>query len=341
MSKRKKKRKKWKMTLAWIGLIAVLILMGSRSLGHTGVFNFKNIQTLVGGFEAPNNDELRASLTTMTIKSEPARSRSRVTAVVETATPEETPETVTANPGDMPPEDSIPWQLEELEVPKRIPVLMYHCVNDNTHFKNQIERNLTIPVQTFQRQLNLLESKGYHVVSMDDAYEAMANGKQLPKKPVVLTFDDGAADAYTCVFPILKERKISGTFFVKTASVDKGDGLNWAKAEEMSEAGMQIESHTINHCDLATQSLDQLVAQLMGSKASIEKHLNRPVHFIAYPSGSYNQSVMDLTQQSGYLAGFTTNPGVWRPGNNLFSVKRVRVSRGESLRQFTYELSAY
>lgn len=226
----------------------------------------------------------------------------------------------------------------QLTVPVSIPVLMYHCVNDKTRFVNSIERSLTIPIKVFTNQLDWLEIHGYHVVSLNDAYAAMTSGKPLPSKPVVITFDDGAPDAYTNVYPILSKRELNGTFFVIVARMGNGNWLNWAQVTEMANAGMQIESHTMTHADLPAKSPEEVVYELKQSKALIEERLGRRANFIAYPAGHVNQTVIEATKQAGYLAAFTTRPGPWRTGDDLFTLKRVRVLRGETMATFTDEL---
>ncbi len=231
-----------------------------------------------------------------------------------------------------------PLRSNQLFVPKSIPVLMYHCINDKTRFANSTEQSLTIPTKVFTDQLDWLETHGYHVVSLNDAYAAMTSGKPLPSKPVVLTFDDGAPDAYTNVYPILSQRELSGAFFIIVARVDNDEGLNWAKLTEMANAGMQIESHTMTHADLPTGSPEEMVYELKQSKALIEERLGRPADFIAYPFGEVNQVVIEATKQAGYSAAFTIRPGPWQAGDNLFTLKRVRVSRGETIATFAGEL---
>ncbi|MDI6716709.1 MAG: polysaccharide deacetylase family protein [Actinomycetota bacterium] len=219
----------------------------------------------------------------------------------------------------------------KLEVPKAIPILMYHRINNTATFGNCVERNLTISVQTFTNQLNWFLSNGYHVVSLNEAFDALYLHKPLPIKPIVLTFDDGTADAYYNVYPILKKRGLTGTFFVKVKCVDSGDGLNWGKAVEMTNGGMQIESHTMTHIDLSLASSDELLYELQKSKNLLEKHLRQTVRFLAYPSGSFNDQVIAAAKRCGYSAALTTEPGLCRPGDNPFKLKRIRISRGQDL----------
>jgi peptidoglycan/xylan/chitin deacetylase (PgdA/CDA1 family) len=194
-------------------------------------------------------------------------------------------------------------------------------------FKNKTEESLTIPVAAFKQQLDWMAANGYHVISMEDAYAGMVLGKPLPSKPVVLTFDDGAPDAYTNVYPILSQRGLSGTFFIIAKRVDERVGLNWAKVREMSAAGMVIASHTMTHANLSSKTPEQINYELQASKALIERNISRPVHFFAYPFGSVSPAITRQVKQAGYEAAFTTHEGYWKPGDNPIVLKRVRVNR--------------
>lgn len=233
----------------------------------------------------------------------------------------------------------MPVKTEKMSIPQNIPVLMYHCINDKTVFKNNIGRSLTIETRVFIEQLDWLKANGYHIVSLDDAYGAITTGKELPEKPVVLTFDDGNPDSYFNVYPILSHRHASGTFFVKVKEVEDGQGLDWLKVTEMAHAGMQIESHTMSHADLTVKTPDELTYELQKSKSLIQERTGHVVHFLAYPSGKYNSRVMESAKQAGYQAAFTTQPGFWKPGDNLFALKRVRVSHGETIQAFASSLA--
>ena len=71
-----------------------------------------------------------------------------------------------------------------------VPVLNYHQVNDKYHSA------LTLDVAQFKKQMEYLHNEGYHTISLDDLYAYVTEGKELPDKPIVLTFDDGYIDNY-------------------------------------------------------------------------------------------------------------------------------------------------
>ena len=74
----------------------------------------------------------------------------------------------------------------------------------------------------FRSQIEFFKEK-FNIVCMDQVLDALHSGLSLPENALLLTFDDGYIDNYTCVFPILNEFKLSGCFFIpaKTFSTHK------------------------------------------------------------------------------------------------------------------------
>ena len=78
-----------------------------------------------------------------------------------------------------------------------------------------------LEVKDFKRQLDFFE-ENFSVVTMEEVIEAVQEGKRLPEKALLLTFDDGYIDNYTVALPLLVERGLQGSFFVPAKSLDKG-----------------------------------------------------------------------------------------------------------------------
>ena len=87
---------------------------------------------------------------------------------------------------------------------------MYHYVRDvkNSNFP-EIK---ALSIELFKKQINYI-LKNYSVISMEDFIAALKSDKKLPKDAALLTFDDGYADHFVHVFPILKRLSIKGSFF--------------------------------------------------------------------------------------------------------------------------------
>ena len=146
-----------------------------------------------------------------------------------------------------------------------IPILVYHYVDASPPPAGPYAAGLTVRTQDFEAEMALLERGGYHTVTFDQLWRAMARQTPLPSKPVLLTFDDGGRDNYTVAFPILKRHGLVATFFVITDSVGTNpQSMTWAQLREMRAAGMVIGSHTRGHPDLRTVSPDPSLGRTPG-----------------------------------------------------------------------------
>jgi methionyl-tRNA formyltransferase/peptidoglycan/xylan/chitin deacetylase (PgdA/CDA1 family) len=97
---------------------------------------------------------------------------------------------------------------------------MYHDVRDPdaTGFPRRYIGTSFLTPSQFDGQLDYV-TKHYRVVALGDVVLAARGGRALPSRPAVLTFDDGALDHFTQVFPRLVRRGLPGTFFVPTVPI--------------------------------------------------------------------------------------------------------------------------
>lgn len=98
---------------------------------------------------------------------------------------------------------------------RQVTIVMYHYVRDLERSRHPRIKGLD--VAGFRRQLDHLESE-FDIVTMQDVMAA-ARGHEISPKAALLTFDDGYADHYDTVFPILYDRGIQGSFFPPVAPV--------------------------------------------------------------------------------------------------------------------------
>jgi peptidoglycan/xylan/chitin deacetylase (PgdA/CDA1 family) len=75
---------------------------------------------------------------------------------------------------------------------------------------------------------------------------------------------------------------------------------------KMASEGMTIGSHTRTHPLLTNESREQVVDEVAGSRADLERMLGRPVHHFAYPDGRFNIDVLSILAASGYRYAYTT-----------------------------------
>jgi peptidoglycan/xylan/chitin deacetylase (PgdA/CDA1 family) len=193
----------------------------------------------------------------------------------------------------------------------RVPILMYHHIEQASPQADAVRRDLSVGPIKFEEQLRYLRNEGYESITLNDLALHLTTGYPLPPKPIILTFDDGYADAYTHAFPILKRLGFTGTFFLMSAPIDAGnpDFLSWDQVQEMHAAGMRFEAHSYNHPDLRNRGFQFLVFQVLAPKEAIEARTGEKVRFYAYPSGRYDSFVMDVLRSAHYWGAVPINQG--------------------------------
>ena len=209
-----------------------------------------------------------------------------------------------------------------------VPILMYHYVSRLPPDADATRIGLTVEPAVFQAHMRFLAEQGYTPISLYGLHEALLAGIRLPDKPVILTFDDSYIDHYTNVFPVLQTYGFTATFFVITGKADVNDPahLSWNQIEEMSAAGMSMESHTKTHLDLRGRDYDFLVYELLGSLESLQGHIGHEPHMFAYPAGRYDDSTLNVLKSLPVWRAVTTQTGSMQTTDNWYELPRLRVT---------------
>lgn len=219
-----------------------------------------------------------------------------------------------------------------------VPILMYHRLGNLGTEASELDLTWTVSPKNFQAQLAWLAGRGYQTISMAKLAGYLKRGEPIPLNPVVISFDDGWEDSYSVAYPALKKQNLSGTFYVYTNAVGHSKSLSWAQIEEMAKGGMDIESHTVTHPHLRTISSDDLKRELVESKANIERHTGKRVTSLAYPFGEYDAAVVDAVKRAGYESAASISPGYRQRVDQVYSLRRIRVSYNDTLQDFASRL---
>lgn len=232
--------------------------------------------------------------------------------------------------------DSVPVSAAAVQsLPSRLPILMYHYVDDEPPPAGPYADGLTVRTPDFREEMAYLAENGYRTVLLEDVATALQGGKSLPAgKLVALTFDDGGLDNYTVAFPILREHGFVATFFVVSERMGGEGSMTLEQLKEMRAAGMSIQSHTRSHPDLTGLSADALRAQLVGSKADIEEKVGGSVRVLCYPAGSYDESVVEAARSAGYTLAVTTKTGKDLDPSAALELPRMRIPAFMSIGSF-------
>ena len=205
------------------------------------------------------------------------------------------------------------------------PVMMYHHIQSLEEAAKKNAAWLSVPPETFRRQMEYLKNKGYRPVSMPDLAHFFETGTALSGKPVLITFDDGYDDIYLNAFPILKEFGFQATVFLPTGLMDNYAYLTWSRIDEMKNSGLVFfANHTWSHHNVLTDqaTLEKEIGLADGQLA--EKGLNIPKVF-SYPYGLASNQAKQYLSQKGYSLAFTTVYGHTLCQKLRMELPRIRV----------------
>jgi len=209
------------------------------------------------------------------------------------------------------PESSLPISGDANQKPAKnlvfkFPVFNYHHIRpmppETAHIN---ERSFTVTPEGFEKHLQYFRDNGYQPVTLNALFDFFETGQPLPKKAVAITFDDGRWGQYDLAFPLLQKYGFAATFFIVTDWVGQDGFVTWDEVREMSDAGMLIGSHTLDHFNMNTLSDERLAQECANSKTIIEGKIGKKVDYLAYPGGSHNQRVMDAVKAAGYKGAMT------------------------------------
>ena len=247
--------------------------------------------------------------------------------------------TATASPvptNDPPTPVPTPWPTPDSHAAERVahvPILMYHYVEPLPEDADELRVGLTVQPGIFRQQLAYLHARGYRSVSLYDLLYHLARGKTLPEKPIVFTFDDGYRGLYKHAFPHMQVFGYFGTVFLLTGLMDERQPayLTWEMARELAAAGWNLEPHSKTHVQLSNRPFELVEFQVLGSMQTLQAHIGRQPRFFCYPSGRYDQQVIDYLRALGFWGAVTTEYGVEHDLSGAFVWQRVRVPGRGSL----------
>jgi len=215
---------------------------------------------------------------------------------------------------------------------------------------------LTLPPDTFERQLALLRRRGIQAAGLD-ALGTMTPGRGRPARQAFLTFDDGFLDNYTHAFPLMREYGAGGLIFLLPPAVDGGGPLlwpevqerhdrhpgvftsmDWSMVEEMAEHGIDFGSHTLAHHSLPCLGDEELRQELLDSRSRIRDRLGR-CDSLAYPFGHWDARVAAAAADAGYSWAFTMPSSAQRAATTL-SIPRIAVDHRDDERRFSLKLTS-
>ena len=182
-----------------------------------------------------------------------------------------------------------------------IPILLYHDFVKKVPAQNPDNFQYINTPESFEENIKTLLKNNYTFLSFKDLNDAYNNKMKLPKKPILITLDDGYYSNYKYVFPILKKYNVKASIFIVTDNIGKivngKKYLTWKQCKMMQDSNLvEIFSHSKKHVFYNRLPVSELRNDVDQSYQEIEKHLGKQeLKVFAYPYGAYtNESVLVL-----------------------------------------------
>lgn len=207
-----------------------------------------------------------------------------------------------------------------------LPIVMYHQL---TQDPSKVDKHC-ITVTQFEQDLRFLKEKGYETVTVSDLLEYIYDGKPLPKKPIMITVDDGYESIYTYGYPLLQQYDMCIVLNIIGSTTeyytDKADHnlnysyIRWAQAKAMADSGhAELQSHSYDLHKAANgrkgmqkmsgENLESyeaiLVADLQKMQDITFQNTGYYPTAVAYPFGAWSKETPQILKKLGLQAAFT------------------------------------
>ena len=222
---------------------------------------------------------------------------------------------------------------------QRIPILMYHQVDELTHPKEPM-RGLVVSPSRFEAHMKMLKRLGYRGLSMRELAPYWLQGKTTPKHVFGITFDDGYQNNLTNALPVLQACGFTATCYMvsgligKTNAWDNPAGvpgkalMNADELRKWAAAGQDVGSHTQSHADLSALPPQAQLQEIVQSKHALEAVVGTgEVRHFCYPYGRYTAQSVDLVAEAGYQTATTTARARATLADSPLELPRILVSR--------------
>lgn len=239
-----------------------------------------------------------------------------------------------------------------------IPVITYHSIQDS----NEEENKYIIKTETFEEMVKSLKENDFTFLTLKDVEDIIYNGKELPKRPILITFDDGYKDNYENVYPIIKKYDAHASIFLIGSKLDNEGFLSSDNVIEMSESGfIDFGSHSYNLHDVFEDGPNKgktwMFAKLENesdehyfNKIKDDLIWNNTVVYerssvfptaIAYPGAMVNDTVLEAAKEAGLKIGFV---GANKSASKLssldpYQIKRFNIKESSNIKNMVRFLS--
>lgn len=232
--------------------------------------------------------------------------------------------------------------------PQSIPILAYHDFDYEKNIINNEESMFVDSIEKFEKQMKYIYEKGYKTLSMEEFYNWKKGKIKLPRKSVLITFDDGSKSIYELVYPIMKKYNLKGTSFIigSYTSLELTNSSNYLSLSQIKEIqqnypNFEFHSHTYG---LHSKKDGKHLVTLTNENELLEdiEKMNNLINteYNAYPFGHHTEQFISLLKKSNYKLGFIYYAPFIRATrkHDDFKIPRVTIDRNIQFWRFKMAL---
>jgi len=140
----------------------------------------------------------------------------------------------------------------------------------------------------------------------------------LPGRELIVTtsWDDGTVSDMK-LSALMENLSIKGTFYVSCRHHYLERPLTFDEIRELGRNN-EIGAHTISHPRLDRLSIDEATAEIVKSRQYLQECLGRQIDMFCYPYGKYNDDVVEVVRNCGFIGARTCEPAVSEARNDPF-----------------------
>ena len=211
--------------------------------------------------------------------------------------------------------------------PINLPIVLYHQISN----KPSKLGAYVITEEEFEQDLILFKEKGFTTVTVADLIDFVNDKSDLPEKPIMLTFDDGAQSDYIYALPLLEKHEMKAVFFIVgkyTDDYSKPDvvknvdyaHLCWDEVREMYKSEfVEFQSHSyelhentlVGALPTKNESDEEYTLRIKEDlgrlNSGFEENTGKAPIAFACPFGCFSDRVKEAVRNAGFSVIFTSH----------------------------------
>ncbi|TAN44557.1 MAG: hypothetical protein EPN22_06265 [Nitrospirae bacterium] len=217
-----------------------------------------------------------------------------------------------------------------------VPVIAYQKLTTNRLDKGAVLKD------SLEDQMRFLKENGFNVITIEQFASFLDFKIRLPKKSVLITFEDDWKNVYDIAYPVLKKYGYPAVLFMEVDDIaDSHSPPSWDIISEMSKNGISIECQSkaiakmakLDKKELSRNLVDTVNESISSSRVVMRNEMNKELRYLAYPLSEPNILVSEIVRRYDFQGAFA----VKQEGNPFF-VQRDRISRSVIAGNFTLSM---